>query len=174
MATRSSILAWRIPGTEKPSGLPHGVTQSRTRLKRLSSSSKNITMDPQTPHKLGLPLVKAAAPVSRFCCFLTGTWCSAHPRPSLPYVSIRTCTLLPHILRATQHSLWAPTEPCNNLVSQLIKLKVFFFILFQHDLISFLTGFCAPKSPSDSQNMYLLDKSFKIPPFTMPSLNDII
>ena len=27
MATHSSILAWRIPGTEEPGGLPHGVTQ---------------------------------------------------------------------------------------------------------------------------------------------------
>ena len=32
MATHSSILAWRIPGTEEPGGLPsvYGVTQSRT------------------------------------------------------------------------------------------------------------------------------------------------
>ena len=40
MATHSSILAWRIPGTGKPGGLPsYGVAESRTRLKRLSSSS---------------------------------------------------------------------------------------------------------------------------------------
>ena len=43
MATHSSVLAWRIPGTGQPGGLPsmgsHGVAQSRTRLKRLSSSS---------------------------------------------------------------------------------------------------------------------------------------
>ena len=37
MAMHSSVLAWRIPGTGEPSGLPS--TQSRTRLKRLSSSS---------------------------------------------------------------------------------------------------------------------------------------
>ena len=38
MATHSSVLAWRIPGTGEPGGLPSmGVTQSR--LKRLSSSS---------------------------------------------------------------------------------------------------------------------------------------
>ena len=31
MATHSSILAWRIPGTEEPGGLPvYGVTQSQT------------------------------------------------------------------------------------------------------------------------------------------------
>ena len=41
MATHSSILAWRIPGTEEPGGLPYGVAQSRTRLKQLSSSSSS-------------------------------------------------------------------------------------------------------------------------------------
>ena len=40
MAIHSSILAWRIPGTEKPGGLSSmGVAQSQTWLKRLSSSS---------------------------------------------------------------------------------------------------------------------------------------
>ena len=45
MATPSSVLAWRIPGTGEPGGLPsmgshrvgYGVAESRTRLKRLSS-----------------------------------------------------------------------------------------------------------------------------------------
>ena len=31
MATHSSVLAWRIPGTEEPGGLPS--TQSQTRLR---------------------------------------------------------------------------------------------------------------------------------------------
>ena len=40
MATHSSVLARRIPGTGEPGGLLSiGVTQSRTRLKQLSSSS---------------------------------------------------------------------------------------------------------------------------------------
>ena len=39
MATHSSVLAWRIPGTGEPGGLPSVGSQSRTRLKRLSSSS---------------------------------------------------------------------------------------------------------------------------------------
>ena len=40
MATHSSVLAWRIPWTEEPGGLPvYGVAQSWTRLKQLSSSS---------------------------------------------------------------------------------------------------------------------------------------
>ena len=36
MATHSSVLAWRIPGTGEPGGLPSVGSQSRTRLKRLS------------------------------------------------------------------------------------------------------------------------------------------
>ena len=43
MATYSSVLAWRIPGTGEPGGLPiYGVAQSQTRLKQLSSSSIHI------------------------------------------------------------------------------------------------------------------------------------
>ena len=42
MATHSSVLAWRIPGMEEPGRLPsYGVSQSQTRLKRLSSSSSS-------------------------------------------------------------------------------------------------------------------------------------
>ena len=61
MAAHSSVLAWRIPGTEEPGGLPSVFLpgesqgwgslvgcrlwgrQSRTRLKRLSSSSSSNT-----------------------------------------------------------------------------------------------------------------------------------
>ena len=38
MATHSSVLARRIPGTEEPGGLSSMGSHSRTRLKRLSSS----------------------------------------------------------------------------------------------------------------------------------------
>ena len=41
MVTHSSVLAWRIPGTEEPGGLPSMGSRSRTQLKRLSSSSSN-------------------------------------------------------------------------------------------------------------------------------------
>ena len=42
MATHSSVLAQRIPGTGEPGGLlVCGVAQSRTRLTRLSSSSRS-------------------------------------------------------------------------------------------------------------------------------------
>ena len=45
MATHSSVLAWRIPGTGGgPRGLLSRVEQSRTRLTRLSSSSKCFIM----------------------------------------------------------------------------------------------------------------------------------
>ena len=45
MATHSSVLAWRIPGTGEPGGLLSlGVTQSWTRLKLLSSSSSRVIL----------------------------------------------------------------------------------------------------------------------------------
>uniref|UniRef100_A0AC11D2P1 Uncharacterized protein n=1 Tax=Ovis aries TaxID=9940 RepID=A0AC11D2P1_SHEEP len=46
LPAHSSVLAWRIPGTGEPGGLPsmgsHRVRQSQTRLKRPSSSSSRI------------------------------------------------------------------------------------------------------------------------------------
>ena len=42
MATHSSVLAWRIPGTEEPGGLLCMGSQSRTRMKKLSSSSSSV------------------------------------------------------------------------------------------------------------------------------------
>ena len=43
MATHSSVLAWRIPGMGEPGGAAvYGVTQSRTRLKQLSSSRRLV------------------------------------------------------------------------------------------------------------------------------------
>ena len=41
MATQSSILAWRIPGTGEPGGLLSMESQNRTRLKQLSSHSSS-------------------------------------------------------------------------------------------------------------------------------------
>ena len=41
MATHSSVLAWRIPGTGAWWAAIYGVTQSRTQLKRTSSSSSS-------------------------------------------------------------------------------------------------------------------------------------
>ena len=39
MAIHSSVLAWRLSGTDEPGGLPSVGSHSRTQLKRLSSSS---------------------------------------------------------------------------------------------------------------------------------------
>ena len=46
MATHSSVLAWRVPGTSGGAcwAAVYGVAQSRTRLKRLSSSSSSQTV----------------------------------------------------------------------------------------------------------------------------------
>ena len=44
MATHSSVIAWKIPGTGEPGGLPSMESQSRTRLKRLSSSSSRVDL----------------------------------------------------------------------------------------------------------------------------------
>ena len=55
MATHSSVLAWRIPGMAGHGRLPfHGFAQSRTRLKRLSSSSSRliIVFLPRSKHLL--------------------------------------------------------------------------------------------------------------------------
>ena len=43
MATHSSVLAWRIPETAERWTAAYGVAQSRTRLKRLSSSGMPST-----------------------------------------------------------------------------------------------------------------------------------
>ena len=45
MATHSRVLAWRIPGTEEWCASVYGVTQSQTRLKRLSRSSSSWRRD---------------------------------------------------------------------------------------------------------------------------------
>ena len=42
MAPHSSALAWRIPVTGQPGGLPSVGSQSRTRLEQLSSSSRSV------------------------------------------------------------------------------------------------------------------------------------
>ena len=57
MATHSSVLAWRIPGTGEPGGLPdvYGVAQSRTRLKRLRSSIHSQAEEAVATHSVLLP-----------------------------------------------------------------------------------------------------------------------
>ena len=56
MATHSSVLAWRIPGTGEPGGPPSMGSHSRTRLQRLSSGRLHLWRLPRfLPHgPLGL------------------------------------------------------------------------------------------------------------------------
>ena len=55
MATHSSILAWEIPWIEEPGGLEsvHGVTESGTQLKQLSTHTHVSTWDDLEPSPLG-------------------------------------------------------------------------------------------------------------------------
>ena len=50
MATHSSILAWRIPGTEEPSGLPsmgsHRVGHDRSDLAAAACNAGNLSLIP--------------------------------------------------------------------------------------------------------------------------------
>ena len=55
MATHSSVLAWRIPGTGEPGVLPSMGSHSRTRLKRLSSSSSSRYMCMFNPRTVIFP-----------------------------------------------------------------------------------------------------------------------
>ena len=48
MASHSSVLAWRIPGTGAWWAAVYGVTQSRTQLKRLRSSSSKTKETKET------------------------------------------------------------------------------------------------------------------------------
>ena len=53
MATHSSVLTWRTPGTGEPGGLPSMVAQSRTQLKQLSSSSSSMGQETLNGCKVG-------------------------------------------------------------------------------------------------------------------------
>ena len=64
MATHFSIPAWRIPRTEEPGRLQSTGSQSRTRLKRLST---------QDAEKYNLP-----APQTFRCSSLEAPWLSQH------------------------------------------------------------------------------------------------
>ena len=66
MATHSSVLVWRNPGMGEPGGLPSMGSQSRTRLKRLSSSSSSSNHGCKAPQAMD---TRAGRPtrLSSFC-----------------------------------------------------------------------------------------------------------
>ena len=72
MATRSSVLAWRIPGTGEPGGAAvYRVAQSRTRLKRLSNSSMPLLVQ-SCLHFLLKKFIKAFNSLKKFYLFIFG------------------------------------------------------------------------------------------------------
>ena len=64
MATHSSILAWRIPGTEEPGGLQSTGLQSRARLSTPSSGPQESLQEREGkfPQMRWLPEKKVAFP----------------------------------------------------------------------------------------------------------------
>ena len=76
MATHSSVLAWRMPGTGKPGGVPSMGSQRVGRLKRLSSNNGVIALSaaptkslwnlrnpsPLLTHPVEMPLIPAPPP----------------------------------------------------------------------------------------------------------------
>ena len=69
MATHSSILAWSIPGTEEPGGLPSVESQSQTRLSGLPYSLAHVPLNARglahthsRPRRLRSPLQAHCVP----------------------------------------------------------------------------------------------------------------
>ena len=65
MATRPSIPAWRIPGTEEPGGQQSIGSQSHTQLKRLSTHTCRLAGKTLPPGAKGALLPPCAAPERR-------------------------------------------------------------------------------------------------------------
>ena len=114
MATHSSVLAWRIPGMGEPRGLPSMGSQSRTRLKRLSSSSSSITR--YSIQGLPHPEIKTLLPVQGGTDFLPswGTkilhapWCSKKKKKST--ASKAYCLPKFHLFTLLSNFYMSPTE----------------------------------------------------------------
>ena len=66
IATHSSVLAWRIPGTGEPGGLPSMGSRSRTRLKRLSSNPLSDLYIQYLPSGFNLPFMYLKGFFSKF------------------------------------------------------------------------------------------------------------
>ena len=103
MVTHSSILAWRIPGMEKPWwAAVYGVAQSWTQLKRLSSSSKtlqkhsvqfsrSVMSDSLWPHELQHARPPCPSPTPRVYSNSSPLtqWC--HPTISSSVIPFSSC-----------------------------------------------------------------------------------
>ena len=77
MATHSSVLALRIPGTREPGGLPSTGSHSRIRLKRLSSSSSDLIFSnsqAKTIVSISIRLIKISKALLPFIWFLNNKY----------------------------------------------------------------------------------------------------
>ena len=104
MATHSSVLAWRIPGTGEPGGLLSMGSQSRTRLKRLSSSSSRIS---------SVQFSSVAQSCPTLCDPMN---CSTPGLPVHHQLPEFTQTHVHRVSDAIQpsHPLWSPSPPALN------------------------------------------------------------
>ena len=128
MATHSSVLAWRIPGTRNRWAAVYGVAQSRTRLKWLSSSSSTSLPDrfpaffsflfvPSIPLALQNPDSWSSKPFSPPGIFLV--LISAYQVSLGVTCTPRTSSLWPEVLGGSASATWLqiPTgQPCVPLV----------------------------------------------------------
>ena len=95
MAIHSSVLAWRIPGMGEPGELPSMGSQSRTRLKRLSSSSSTHTHTHTHKCSLSLLDVCAAKPQPRSAgCVPLGPVASRAPNHGACTAAAQACSRL--------------------------------------------------------------------------------
>jgi len=78
MATHSSVLAWRIPGTGEPGGLPSMGLHSRTQLKQLSNNNSKVDTE---------PLFKFPEPYSKFPLAIYFTYGNVSFMLLFPYIS---------------------------------------------------------------------------------------
>ena len=107
IATHSSVLAWRIPVTGEPGGLPSMWSQSRTRLKQLSSAiyiistssgSDTIWLPNLTSHMLQLLPLPPLRPLTHILTFLHVHFIQTTQAPDLWTWFISFLSLFPFIL----------------------------------------------------------------------------
>ena len=131
MATHSSVLAWRILGTGEPGGLLSMGSQSRTRLKQLSSSSSskvphihpesgwsslaNCRTKNKNPQTIQRWLIRTLEELSWPTWIFVRSWpmaftCEAHILHS-SYNNIKMCPMAHKALSNPVSSSWLPSFP---------------------------------------------------------------
>ena len=81
MATHSSVLAWRIPGTGEPGGLPSMGSQSRTRLNDLAVAAAAAASTPTLFFRSISAILSDSEGCLRFLCRVETFLFDAGPRP---------------------------------------------------------------------------------------------